>query len=137
MDVDGDFHGWPYHVVLIIKWLIINVFFLQLIEHLLFYISYKFCKHSLKSIDSIAPVYELFDNVTFTIWLLLHILYIIYRDSYMYKMLCQKNLKNLLHTLSRFIPFALYFLWSYIVLWIHVKALDISNDDIELLSLVL
>ena len=39
--------------------------FLQLVEHLLFYISYKICKHNLMSIDFIASVYELFDNPSY------------------------------------------------------------------------
>ena len=35
--------------------------FLQLVEHLLFYISYKIGKQILMSIDFIAYVFELFD----------------------------------------------------------------------------
>ena len=38
----------------------------QLIEHLLFYIPYKSCKHSLTNIDFIAPVYERFDNPSYS-----------------------------------------------------------------------
>ena len=39
--------------------------FLQLVEHLLFNISYKICKQSLMSIDFIPSVYELFDNPSY------------------------------------------------------------------------
>ena len=39
--------------------------FSQLIKHLLFYIPYKTCKHTLKSIDFTASVYELFDNPSY------------------------------------------------------------------------
>ena len=34
-------------------------------KHLLFYIPYRICKHSLISINSIASVYELFDNPSY------------------------------------------------------------------------
>ena len=34
-------------------------------KHLLFYIHYKICKHSLIKIDFIASVYELFDNPSY------------------------------------------------------------------------
>ena len=44
--------------------------FEPLVEHLLFYISYKMCKQSLMSIDLIATVYELFDNPSYIISIL-------------------------------------------------------------------
>ena len=40
--------------------------FSQPVKHLLFYFPYKSCKHSLISIDIIAPVYELFDNLSYS-----------------------------------------------------------------------
>ena len=36
-------------------------------KHLLFYIPYKIWKHSLISIDFVASVYELFDNLSYTL----------------------------------------------------------------------
>ena len=43
----------------------IELKFSQLNKHLLFDIPYKICKHSFKSIDFTASVYELFDNPSY------------------------------------------------------------------------
>ena len=48
-----------------INYLRIKLKFSQLIKHLLFYIPYKICKHSFKSYDFTASVYELFDNPSY------------------------------------------------------------------------
>ena len=56
----------PYKLFSMLKRLIINVSSLnsKLIKHLSLYIPYKICKYGLKSIDFIASVYELFDNLS-------------------------------------------------------------------------
>ena len=60
-ELNGDCAGWPYHVLKSIWWW--NKF-PQPIKHLLSYFPYKNCKHSLISIDFIAPVYKLFDSLS-------------------------------------------------------------------------
>ena len=70
-ELNGDCAGWPYHVLKVfddkmIVYQRIWLKFPQPIKHLLFYFPYKNCKHSLISIYFIAPVYELFDNLSYS-----------------------------------------------------------------------
>ena len=58
----------------------IQLKFSQLIKHLLFYIPYKIWKHSLKSIDFTASVYELFDNPSYVL------LYVFCATTMLFKM---------------------------------------------------
>ena len=69
--INGNCAGWPYHVVKefydkMILYQRILLQFPQPIKHLLFYFLNKNCKLSLISIYFIAPVYKLFDNLSYS-----------------------------------------------------------------------
>ena len=69
--LNGNCARWPCHVLKVFddKMIVYQhnwLKFPQPIKHLLFYFPYKNCKQSLISIDFIAPVYGIFDNLSYS-----------------------------------------------------------------------